>query len=282
MAYDAFVDSVKLNAALRATASAIRSKTGSSGSIAFNMSTGFASAISSISTGGNVGGYIDATLTSVSSNTTAIRSYCFYGFGDLTSISFPNCETIGQYAFYGCSKLDYAYFPWCFTVGSSAFRGCTSMSTVVLTRCTQIKNHAFYNCEGLIIADGLASVTRVETQAFAYCNNLNMIVLPSAYIIGSSAFMGCTNLSVAYLGQYVSELSMYLSANAFYECNSLESVYIQCSGFASISADTFADTPIMNSTYIGRFGSVYVPVSRYSAYLSRTNWSMISARLVPY
>lgn len=54
MALDKIVDSSKLNAALTATANAIRAKTGDSDTIAFDMttSTGFAAAVADISGGG--------------------------------------------------------------------------------------------------------------------------------------------------------------------------------------------------------------------------------------
>lgn len=48
MAFDKLIDSAKLDAAITATAKAIRNKTGSSAKIAWNESTGFSSAISQI------------------------------------------------------------------------------------------------------------------------------------------------------------------------------------------------------------------------------------------
>lgn len=48
MAFDKLIDSTKLDAAITATAKAIRNKTGSSAKIAWNESTGFSSAISQI------------------------------------------------------------------------------------------------------------------------------------------------------------------------------------------------------------------------------------------
>lgn len=55
MAYDKVIDSGKLNSALTATANAIRSKTGKTAKITWNESTGFASNVNSISTGGGGG-----------------------------------------------------------------------------------------------------------------------------------------------------------------------------------------------------------------------------------
>ncbi len=54
MAYDKLIDSVQLNAALTATANAIRAKTHSAEPIVWNMETGFAGAISAITAGTSV------------------------------------------------------------------------------------------------------------------------------------------------------------------------------------------------------------------------------------
>lgn len=51
MTYDKIIDSVKLDAAMNATADAIRAKTGGTADIPWNLSTGFASAISAIPVG---------------------------------------------------------------------------------------------------------------------------------------------------------------------------------------------------------------------------------------
>lgn len=56
MAYDKVVDSAALEAALKASADAIRGKTGGSGSIPWDAVKGFADAIAAIETGGGSGG----------------------------------------------------------------------------------------------------------------------------------------------------------------------------------------------------------------------------------
>ena len=55
MSYDKVIDSAKLDAAMAATANAIRSKTGDSASIEWAQETGFADAVSGIQTGGGGG-----------------------------------------------------------------------------------------------------------------------------------------------------------------------------------------------------------------------------------
>ncbi len=53
MAFDKIIDSAKLDAAMTATANAIRGKTGATAKIAWNESSGFSSAISAIESGGS-------------------------------------------------------------------------------------------------------------------------------------------------------------------------------------------------------------------------------------
>lgn len=60
MAYDKVVDSAQLNAALTATANAIREKAGNSDACPWDASTGFASLIAAIQAGGG-GGNVEAT-----------------------------------------------------------------------------------------------------------------------------------------------------------------------------------------------------------------------------
>ena len=89
MAVDKLVDSTQLNAALTATANAIRAKTGSSVSIPWNLSTGFQTAVDEIPTGGDENALINGTLsTYVNETATSIRPFGFCSFSQLTSVSF--------------------------------------------------------------------------------------------------------------------------------------------------------------------------------------------------
>lgn len=89
-------------------------------------------------------------------------------------------------------------------------------------------------------------VTAVAAYAFAYCSNIESVVIPdSVTIIGSSAFRGCTDLKSVELSENVKEIQQYafeecsnleeislgneiekIGKYAFYGCNSLESVTI--------------------------------------------------------
>ena len=66
MAYDKVVDSAQLDAALTATANAIREKAGNADACAWDASTGFASLIAAIQAGGN---FAYGTVTAAADNT---------------------------------------------------------------------------------------------------------------------------------------------------------------------------------------------------------------------
>jgi hypothetical protein len=64
-------------------------------------------------------------------------------------------------------------------------------------------------------------------------------------------------------------------------CIQLGALFITASSVPTLSASAFQSTPIVNSTFLSSFGSIYVPSSLYSAYISANNWSAFSARIVP-
>lgn len=180
------VDRDKLDAALTATASAIRAKTGGSGSIAFDMATdlGFKNAVDAIPTGG--GGDVtwdEIAMRTTSGNATGNASfidYCaFYGF-PLTTASFPACTTIGSNAFSKCSSLTTVSFPACTTISGYAFHSCTNLTTASFPACSSIGVVAFSNCNSLTTAS-FPACTTIGSSAFYSCWHLL-----SFYLLGSS------------------------------------------------------------------------------------------------
>lgn len=107
MAYDKVIDSSKLNAALTATANAIRGKTGGTAQIPWNESTGFASAVGEIETGGgggDISGWIDGTIEEVVDSTASkIKEYAL---AYKSIVKADLCVTrIERYAFEGSYDL---------------------------------------------------------------------------------------------------------------------------------------------------------------------------------
>ena len=185
---------------------------------------------------------------------TSIEGYAFANCSSLTTMSFPLCLYIGSYAFRSCTRLTTASFPSCTSISMCAFSYCSSLTTANFPLCISIGGSAFYSCSRLTTAS-FPLCTSISTNVFAYCYRLTTVSFPSCTSIGASAFVYCYNLlSIYLLGSSVP----FLSSNAFYS------------------------TPIGGRTTStgGVYGSIFVPASLYSSYLTATNWSVYSSRIV--
>ena len=78
-------------------ADAIRAKTGGTATLLYPEE--FVSEIGSISGGSvDVDAFLDGTLTELESNATSVRDYAFIGLTQLSSLSLPECLTLGSYS----------------------------------------------------------------------------------------------------------------------------------------------------------------------------------------
>ena len=164
-------------------------------------------------------------------------------------------STIGSYAFCGCSNLTSIDLPQVTSIGTYAFSQCYSLTTINLPKCISIGGIAFASCQNLTSIN-LLECTSIGNSVFDGCYSLTMVSLPKCIYIGNYAFNYCYNL-----------LSLYLLGSSV-------------PTLSNISA--FKSTPISNYTTStgGVYGSIYVPASLYSNYITATNWSIYSARIV--
>lgn len=141
------------------------------------------------------------------------------------------------------------------TIDAYAFHTCSMLYEINFPACTFIDYSAFYSCSSLQTVNFPQCIT-IGSSAFGYCRSLRMASFPICTTIKAYAFSRCYNL-----------ISLYL--------NSVSSVP------SLANSNAFSSTPIGGySTSAGQFGSVYVPASLYSSFLTATNWSAISARIV--
>lgn len=252
----------------------------------------------------------------------SIGNYAFYSCTSLTSVSFPEAKTIGihafdncislkeaifpeatavaESAFYSCRSLSIARFPKVSSIGNCAFLNCSSIKALDVTAITSIGNSAFQNCYNLSTAEApkltavaaqafyscsnLISVSfplakNIQQSAFIYCSNLTSVNIPEASFIGSNAFRSCSSLSVVSFPSVTSSIHN----SAFFDCRALQSVYLLGSTAANLqNVNAFANTPLSNSTYLGDFGSIFVPESLLNTYKTKANWSAYSNRIVAY
>lgn len=86
------------------------------------------------------------------------------------------------------------------------------------------------------------------------CTKLTDLYMPAATAAGGSAFLvtsGCSMLSAVIFTSYLSRIVSY----------------------------AFSKTPISDSTYLGYYGSIYVPASLVSSYRIASGWSFYSSRI---
>jgi len=229
-----------------------------------------------------------------------IGTAAFNTCANLANINFPVCSNIGNAAFTGCTSLTEANFPACTYIGNSAFTWCSNISNISFPACTSIDNGAFAGCSSLTEAD-FHVCTSIGNDAFTGCTSLTEANFPVCTNIGSSAFMGCTSLtSVSFpactsIGINVfgycafSEIYLpsctYIRNGAFSPCFYLRSLYLLGPSVCTLEGEgVFAGSPISGYTQYtgGVYGSIFVPPSLYSQYISAPNWSKFSNRIVPY
>ena len=242
-------------------------------------------------------------------------------FRALSKVYLPKCESIGNNAFIGCSNLTSVDAPNVKTVGSSAFRYCSQLSSfprlsqlnyiwnnafaftaipeVVNSKLSSIAAGAFYSCRNLSyvylpnVSYGISEwgfcsqlktfiaskVTYLWGATFAECTALEDIQLQRVSSVSYGAFRNCTNLSDILLPNlYI------LGDSVFYGCTALEKVTLLNSIPSNSAGGTylFINTPMKDSSYLGHYGSIYVP-SKYLNYyksIASTKWSISSDRVV--
>ena len=166
----------------------------------------------------------------------------------LSEVSFPNLKSIGPYTFTNCSNLTSFYFPNIISISSYAWQSCP-LSEFNYSLLSYIGTQGVQN--GKFSKVSLPKLLQLSSWGFAYCYSLETAFIPLCQNIYNSAFLSCSKLS---------EVILYISS-----CN--------ITPFSSV----FKNTPIMNSTYLGYYGSIYVPSRFVSVYQSR--WSSWATRI---
>ena len=217
-----------------------------------------------------VAGIINRTATSITNSAvTWLQESAFYGFSDLSAVSFPNCSFISDSAFYECYSLTTASFDTCTEIGSYAFAYLENLSSVYFPVCTTVYNCAFQNCSALSSVN-MPSLTTIGSYAFEDCGIQN-VTFPVCTEINEYGFRGCNSLSIASL-----PACTYIGRGAFDNCYSLSALYLIGSSVCEADGDVLYDTPI----YDGQ-GSIYVPASLVSAYCDAYGWSEHSTQILP-
>lgn len=203
------------------------------------------------------------------------------GFGafqqctSLTEVSLPNCTNIGHAAFNGCTDLSRIDLPMLSSIGDNVFQNCSSLSIISIGRLTSVN---VYKLDRILVKEMyLPSLIYAYSSAFYSCANLEYISLPACSYLYSRCFASCPKLSMLDLPK----CRNFYGFSLFDGCSKLEAIFLTSTSYATLAyANTFYNCPISKSTYLGRYGSIFVPSSMLASYKKRTNWSYYSNRFV--
>ena len=235
-------------------ANAIRDKGNTS--LPLTWVNGFVSAINAIPSGGGDDNYkimIGAMSGSITDNEMqSIRYGAFYSCQTLTEATFHSASIVASAAFWSCQNLSKVDIPLCESTSNEAFYNCTALSNVNMPLLKDIGAYAFESCafESVYFSEAVY----VGNSAFRYCSNLKTASFPKCSWFGSAAFG---------------------SAHQF------ESLYLLGSSIPTLGyTNVFNSTPMSASSWIGHWGSIYVPSSLVDTYKSANRWSVFSDRIV--
>jgi hypothetical protein len=216
---------------------------------------------------------------------TKIGSYAFNYCSSLTAISFPACTDLGSRPFAACSNLEVVQFPALSTISiNDEFASLPKLKEAVFPICKSIYQNVFLDCSRLsaVSFPELVTITpyNATTSQYGTFRNtaLKSVYFPKLQSLGANTFHRCSLLSIASFPS-----CSFIGGYAFYSCVALESLFLLGSTVATLyNKNAFGSTPMSDSSYLGHFGSIYVPASLVDSYKSAANWSLYSARIAAY
>lgn len=255
----------------------------------YNVST-LAEAVVNVS-GGGEDTLVEALhnlVTSVSDDTlTSIRSYGLASMTALTSVDFPNLQTINSYAFYNDYNLvmDGWQFPKAKTIGNYAFRYCYGLSgdIVLPSTVTSIGQYSFASCKNIETFTATGSITTFGTYTFTGASADHMMQVREIHLpnLGTSialnlnfgsatASYACQKLEVVDIGKAKS-----IAANTFANCYKLQTLIMRRTGSVTTLANVsgFLNTPLRGRNSLT--ANIYVPSALINTYKAATNWKTI-------
>lgn len=172
--------SVVSDAALTATADAIRAKTGSQSTITWNGTTGFANAVGTIPSGYSLDDFATSNISGnvVLTTTGNIVPYAFYGFTGITGLTANSVNGIGTNAFRGMTGLTYLAANSAISlIGADQIRGCTNLVTLSLGKLGTLQgSDDIRDCTSLTTVD-FGTVSSILSRTFYGDSALNALVL---------------------------------------------------------------------------------------------------------
>lgn len=227
----------------------------------------------------------------------------FSDCSQLTEINLPNITSLGTYAFANCTSLSDITLP--LDLGNiswygGVFSGCTQISYFNCQNMTTLPTMTFAGCSNLVSinmenikyfsANALNSCPRLTSVYLPYCSSVSIpagttwsenVSLENIYMPLTTYITDGMNLRYLPNLREVTCPNTYLNRGNFIGCSALESIYLLTSYsylFSNINQASWANTPITDSTYLGYYGSFYVPSAFYSQ--MRANYGQYSGRWI--
>ena len=206
--------------------------------------------------------YLDDTPVTdliIPNGVTYVRSYAFYGYRALESVTIPSTvESIGYSAFSGCLNLEsvtiseglryveqYA-FRNCISligidipygterIGFCAFESCINLKDISIPESIKrIEDGAFQDCSSLIQSEN--GILYVDNWAIGYDNTIGQDVYIREGTVGiaNGTFSGCSEL----VSITIPESLIHINENPFSQCSALESITVDENNTVYHSAD---------------------------------------------
>lgn len=226
-------------------------------------------------------------VTSVSDDAlTSIRSMGLAYMTALTSVSFPNLQTINTYAFYDDYNLimDGWQFPKAKSIGNYAFRYCYGLTgdVVLPSTVTSIGQYSFANCDGMETFTATGAISTLGTYTFIgasghvmavreiHMPNLGTGIALNQNFGSTTTANACQYLEVCDIGKAKS-----IAANTFANCYKLQTLIMRRTSVttcANVSA--FLNTPLRGRS--GLTAKIYVPSALIDSYKSASVWTTIN------
>lgn len=225
--------------------------------------------------------------TSVSDDTlTSIRSYGLASITSLTSVDFPNLQTINSYAFYNDYNLAMEgwQFPKAKTIGNYAFRYCYGITgdVVLPSTVTSIGQYSFASCKNIETFTAAGAITTFGTYTFAgasadhkmtvreiHLPNLGTSIALNLNFGSATAANACQYLEVCDIGKAKS-----IAANTFANCYALKTLIMRRTSVTTVAnVSAFLNTPIRGRN--SQTAKIYVPEALIDDYKAATNWKTI-------
>lgn len=165
-----------------------------------------------------------------------IAELAFHGCKNLQKITLPESIThIGNNAFHFCESLQSIEIPASVVrIGKSVFYHCGSLQRIAVAEGNPVyhsQNDCLIDMEKKVLIAGCVnsriptdgSVTEIGEYAFAFCERLRKITIPSGItMIGNSAFTHCKELENITIPEGVT----HIGDNAFWNCENLQSITV--------------------------------------------------------